>query len=65
VMRMVPQPDGWEIAPGGELVLKPGGKHVMLMGLVRPLEPGATIEITLNFDKAGPVKVQVPVKAMQ
>jgi periplasmic copper chaperone A len=65
VMRMAPQPDGWEIAPGGELVLKPGGRHLMLIDLVRPLEPGAIIEITLNFDRAGPIKVQVPVKAME
>jgi periplasmic copper chaperone A len=65
VMRMVPQPDGWEIAPGADLVLKPGGKHLMLIDLRRPLQPGETIEITLNFDKAGQVKVQVPVKAME
>jgi copper(I)-binding protein len=65
VMRMAPQPDGWEIAPGGDLVLKPGGKHIMLMGLRHPLQPGETIEITLNFDKAGPIKLQVPVKAIQ
>jgi periplasmic copper chaperone A len=63
VMRMVPQPDGWEIGPGGELLLKPGGKHLMLFDLARPLQAGETIEITLNFDKAGAVKVQVPVKA--
>jgi periplasmic copper chaperone A len=64
VMRMVPQPDGWEVAPGGRLELKPGGKHIMLVGLVRPLKAGDTIEITLNFDKAGAIKVQVPVKDM-
>jgi copper(I)-binding protein len=62
VMRMVPQPDGWEVAPGGRLELKPGGKHIMLLGLVRPLKAGDTIEITLNFDKAGEIRVQAPVK---
>jgi periplasmic copper chaperone A len=65
VMRMVPQPNGWEIAPGGKLVLEPGGKHLMLIDLRQPLVSGATIEITLNFDRAGPVRVQVPVKAME
>jgi periplasmic copper chaperone A len=64
VMRMVPQPDGWEVAPGGRLELKPGGKHIMLIGLVRPLKAGDTIELTLNFDKAGAIRVQVPVKEM-
>jgi periplasmic copper chaperone A len=64
VMRMVPQPEGWEIGSGSRLELKPGAKHIMLIDLVRPLEPGMTIEITLNFDRAGAIKVQVPVKAM-
>jgi copper(I)-binding protein len=64
VMRMVPQPDGWEVAPGERLELKPGGKHIMLIGLVRPLKAGDTIEITLNFEKAGAIRVQVPVKEM-
>jgi copper(I)-binding protein len=63
VMRMVPQPDGWAIEPGAELVLEPGGKHLMLIDLDRPLQAGDMIELTLNFDKAGPVKVAVPVKA--
>ena len=64
MMRMVPQPEGWEIEPGGQLELKPGAKHIMLVDLVRPLEPGTTIEIALNFDRAGSIKVQVPVKAI-
>jgi periplasmic copper chaperone A len=64
VMRMVPQPDGWEVAPGERLALKPGGKHIMLLGLIRPLKAGDIIEVTLNFDKAGPVMIQVPVKEM-
>jgi len=64
MMRMVPQPEGWEIGPGSQLELKPGARHIMLIGLVRPLEPGTTIEITLNFDRAGSIKVQVPVKAI-
>jgi copper(I)-binding protein len=64
MMRMVAQPDGWEIGPGSQLELKPGAKHIMLIDLVRPLEPGMTIEITLTFDRAGAIKVQAPVKAM-
>ena len=64
IMRMVPQPDGWELAPGGRLELMPGGKHIMLIGLVQPLTAGETIEITLHFDEAGEIEVQVPVKQM-
>jgi hypothetical protein len=63
VMRMVAQPDGWAVEPGSRLELKPGGKHVMLIGLLRPLQPGDTVEITLQFDNAGPIQVQVPVRS--
>ncbi len=48
--------------PKGEAVeLKPGGYHIMLMELVKPLEKGTEIEITLTFEKAGELKVSVPV----
>ncbi len=64
VMRMVPHPEGWEIAAKGRLELKPGGKHLMLIGLKEPLEAGQTVEITLTFKNAGAVTLQVPVKAL-
>jgi periplasmic copper chaperone A len=47
---------------GGTVVLEPGGLHVMLMGLHRPLSPGATMKVTLLFERAGSVEVQVPVR---
>jgi hypothetical protein len=64
VMKMVHHPEGWEIPAGGSLELKPGGKHIMLIGLNAPLEAGKTIQITLNFEKAGAKTIEIPVKAM-
>jgi hypothetical protein len=64
VMKMVAHPEGWEIPAGGTLELKPGGKHIMLIGLTAPLEAGKTIQITLNFEKAGAKTIEIPVKAM-
>ena len=64
VMRMVPHPEGWEIPALGTLELKPGGKHLMLIKLARPLEAGQTVQITLTFRNAGPVTVRVPIKLM-
>jgi copper(I)-binding protein len=61
-MRMRPQPQGFELPARGQLELKPGGKHVMLIGLAAPLEAGKEFELTLNFEKAGPIKVKVPVR---
>lgn len=64
VMKMQPRPEGFEIPAGGTLELRPGGKHIMLIDLVAPLEAGQTIEIILNFEKAGPQKIEVPVQKM-
>jgi copper(I)-binding protein len=50
-----------EIPVHGTLEMKPGGYHIMLMGLVKPLKKGDEIEITLTFEKAGAVVVKVPV----
>jgi hypothetical protein len=60
VMKMAPV-GPLEIPGMGMLEMKPGGYHVMLMGLVKPLKKGEEIEITLTFEKAGEVKVKVPV----
>lgn len=53
--------DEVEVKSGEALQLKPGGYHVMLMGLAKPLAVGDTITVTLTFTKAGDVVVQVPV----
>ena len=62
VMKMRPVPGGFEIPANGRLELKPGGKHVMLIGLTAPLVAGQTIEITLDFEKSGTIKLEVPVR---
>lgn len=41
--------------------MSPGGIHVMLMGLNNPLDAGTTIPVTLVFEKAGEMIVDVPV----
>ena len=60
VMKMIASGE-IEVAAGGMLEMKPGGLHVMLMGLIAPLKQGETIEMTLRFEKAGEIKVMVPV----
>jgi copper(I)-binding protein len=53
--------DHIDIVAGTQLELKPGGYHIMLMKLVKPLLTGATFKITLTFTKAGAVVIDVPV----
>ncbi len=45
-----------------QLVLEPGGLHVMLMRLTNDLAEGDSVTVTLNFAQAGEVVVTVPVK---
>jgi len=64
VMRMIPKPEGYDIPAGGSVELKPGGKHIMLIDLVKPLETGEEFELTLNFDNGETMTVTVPVVEM-
>jgi copper(I)-binding protein len=47
-----------ELPAGEEVSLEPGGYHVMLFDLVKPIEAGDTIPVTLTFEKAGEIEVQ-------
>lgn len=63
VMRMREVEEGFEIPAGGEIVLAPGGDHVMFMALSGPLGQGERRETTLVFEKAGALDVVLPVAA--
>jgi copper(I)-binding protein len=64
VMRMREVEKGLEIPPGATVELKPGGYHIMLMGLRAPFAKGAKVPVTLVFEKAGSVDVDLTVEAM-
>ncbi len=57
-MREVPAID---VPAGGTVDLKPGGFHIMLIGLTGPLQEGGTFDLTLTFEKAGSVTVPVSI----
>ena len=61
-VRMIPRPEGFEIAKSGELVLESGGKHIMLLGLTEPLVSGGSIELELVFEHAGRLEMRVPIR---
>ena len=61
VMRMRPV-DGVEVPANGSVEFKPGGMHVMLMGLKQPLESGTTLPLDLKFEKAGDRRVEATVR---
>ena len=59
IMAQVPT---MEVPANGELKLKPGGYHIMLIGLNRPLVSGETLPIKVTFEKAGEVTLQAKIK---
>ncbi len=61
VMRMR-QVDGIELQAGKTVELKPGGYHVMFVGLKAPLKAGDKFPLKLKFEKAGDVTVEVNVE---
>jgi hypothetical protein len=63
VMHMAEIKGGAVIAPGASLKLQPGGWHLMLIGLKAPLAEGGQVPLVLRFEKAGLVKLTLPVKA--
>jgi hypothetical protein len=61
VMKMRPV-EGVDIPAGGSVTLKPGGLHIMLLGLDKPLKVGQSFPLTLTFEKAGSRAVTVAVE---
>jgi periplasmic copper chaperone A len=55
------QLDAIELPAGKTVEFKPGGLHVMFVGLKRPLALGSKVPVTLKFEKAGDVKVEFDV----
>lgn len=64
VMKMRPLPDGLIIKPGETVALKPGGYHMMFMGLKQQLKQGDTMKATLVFEKAGKLDVAFTVSGI-
>ncbi len=64
VMKMRPVAKGLEIKPGQTIEFKPGGYHLMFVGLKNPFEQGQHVKATLAFEKAGNVSVDFMVEGI-
>lgn len=62
VMRMR-QVDSIDVPAGQKVELKPGGYHLMLMGLKQPLQAGSRFPLKLKFERGGEVTVDMKVEA--
>jgi len=61
VMKMRQVKD-FEIPARERITLRPGGSHLMLVGLERPLKKGERITMRLRFEHAGELQVEVEVQ---
>jgi hypothetical protein len=64
VMKMRPVQGGLEVKPGETVTLRPGGYHLMLIGLTQPLQPGKSLVATFRVDSGSTVKVTFPIVAI-
>lgn len=62
VMKMQMLPDGLEVPAKGEVLLKPGSYHIMLIGIKRDLQVGDTFNLDLQFEKSGILTVKPEVQ---
>ncbi len=64
LLRMEPRPEGFPIPAGETLKLAPSGKHIMLMQLSEGLVAKGSLTLTLHFENAGHITVEVPVQSL-
>jgi copper(I)-binding protein len=63
VMRMRELAQGLALPAGETVALRPGGYHLMLMDLRAPLREGTPVPVTLVFERAGRIEVELKVEA--
>ena len=61
-MMMMEKVTKVELPAGARVELKPGGYHLMLVGLKRALTPGQSVSLTLEFEKAGRITTRAEVR---
>lgn len=64
VMKMRHLAEGIALPVGVTVELKPGGFHMMFPELTGPIEQGKRVPVTLVFEKAGKVDVEMEVSAI-
>ena len=63
VMRMR-EVKGYDVPAKGSFELKPGGAHLMLVDIERPLQAGERIPVVLRFQNAGEIRIDLEVKPL-
>jgi copper(I)-binding protein len=64
VMKMRELEKGLEIPAGATVMLKPGSFHIMFVGLKAPFAKDTKVPVTLVFEKAGSLDIELAVEAL-
>jgi copper(I)-binding protein len=64
VMKMRRLADGIPVPAGATVTLQPGGLHMMFIKLAGPMVEGTTVPVTLTFEKAGTVSLELSVQGV-
>jgi hypothetical protein len=62
MMEMRPLAQGLKIPANGNVELKPGGYHVMVMGLKQDLNVGSNVKLKLTFKSGKTLELTAPVQ---
>ena len=64
VMRMRQLKDGIVLPAGQAVELKPGGRHLMIIGPKTTLIAGGVVPLTLRFEKSVAITIRAPIRAV-
>jgi copper(I)-binding protein len=53
-----------DVPAGGSVSLAPGGSHIMFLDLTAPFVAGESVPVTLTFEHAGPIEVNLEVRGL-
>lgn len=59
---MQAKPGGFSIPAGESLTLQPGGNHIMIMGLTKPIKAGDQVSVSMTLESGDPVEFQAQAK---
>jgi copper(I)-binding protein len=55
---------GYDVPANGSFELKPGGAHLMLVDVKRPLKEGEKVSLTLRFQRAGEIRAELQIRPL-
>ncbi len=65
VMRMREVEAGFGLNPNESMVMKPGGYHIMLIGLHEPLKAESSMDLSLEFESGKTVNLTIPIVSIK